>query len=431
MKDHPDLPAAFRELGLNIELLKGVHSLGFSEPSDIQRAVIPLILERKDVIGQARTGTGKTAAFSLPIIQLLDPQQRLQAVVLVPTRELAVQVTAEVRRLAEFTPFRAVPIYGGQAIKHQLKVLGRKTQIVVATPGRINDLLDRRKLHLDEVKHVVLDEVDRMLDIGFIDAIRKFLRRVPQPHQTIFVSATISDEIKALTRQFMKDPVEVNVSEDELTVDKIQQGYYSVERWDKFRLLRHVLQEENPKLAIVFTNTKHQARKLAKKLHESGVNVKEIHGDLVQRKRERVMKRFRRHQIQVLVATDLAARGIDVQDISHIINFDIPQDPEVYVHRIGRTARMGAFGQAITFVTSEEGNELTRIEMLINKQVDQLPLDSFTPRPPRETEEPVQQPALSRSEMPMFGAGLDDDNQPRRLPEKTLGGKFKPARRRR
>jgi ATP-dependent RNA helicase DeaD len=430
MKDHPELPKAFADLGLDISLLKGIHKAGFEKPSDIQRELIPHIMAGRDVLGQAKTGTGKTASFGLPLMHLINPDGKLQGLILVPTRELAAQVTAEIRRLGEFTPFTTVPVYGGQSIRHQIAVLGRKTHIIVATPGRMLDLMGRGVVELSSITQVVLDEVDRMLDIGFIDDIRRVLRTIKQEHQTVFVSATLSDEVKKLATQFLNDPVEINVSRDELTVDNVEQGYCTVDPWDKYRLLRLLLKQETPTLAIVFTNTKHGARKLAKKLHADGLNVKEIHGDLVQRKREKVMERFRRHKIQVLVATDLAARGIDVQDISHIINYDLPQDSQIYVHRIGRTARMGAFGRAVTFVTREEGNELTKIEMLINTEIPAIEYEGFVPRPPREQEQPVDD-SKARWDAPIFGAGVNEGEAPKVMPQRTLGSKFPTRRRRR
>ncbi|MCG3137315.1 MAG: RNA helicase CrhR [Phycisphaerae bacterium] len=430
MKPQTQIPAAFAELGITTDLLKGLHKAGFETPTDIQRALIPLVLQGRDVLGQARTGTGKTAAFGLPILQLLEEQVPVQALVLVPTRELAAQVAAELRRFAEFTPLNITPLYGGQSIKAQVKLLEKRTQLVVATPGRALDLIDRKIITLERVQYAVLDEVDRMLDIGFIDDIRKLLGRITHAHQTIFVSATLSPEVKKLATQFMRDPVEANVSQDELTVERIDQLYCTVEPWDKFHLLKIILATEQPRLAIVFTNTKHQARKLAKKLFEAGVNVKEIHGDLVQRKREKVMERFRRHQIQVLVATDLAARGIDVHNISHIINYDLPEDKEIYVHRIGRTARMGAFGKAISFVTREQGELLTQIEKLIDKEIPAVKFEGFTPSAPPRRDEPVMSatPSVSRMDTPLFGAAAEGNPS---APPRTLGSKFRPARRRR
>jgi ATP-dependent RNA helicase DeaD len=292
-------------------------------------------------------------------------------------------------------------------------------------------------LRLDVIRIAVLDEVDRMLDIGFRDDIRRILSQVTHPHQTVFVSATLNDDIKKLARQYMNDPVEVNVSRDEITVDQVHQTYMTVERWDKYRLLRMLLDREKPRLAIIFCNTKHAARKLAHRLHESGIEAKEIHGDLVQQKRERIMDRFRRHNIHLLVATDLASRGIDVQGITHIINYDIPPDPHVYVHRIGRTARMGSFGKAITFVGREEGRQLTEVEMLINKQIDSDRIEGFQPseRPERSGLAPVSAGGsahASRYTATVFGDGgaAAATTQTAARP-KRLGAKFKPARRRR
>jgi len=423
---------SFAALGIELPWLHALVQMGFREPTDIQRELIPHVLAGHDVLGQARTGTGKTAAFGLPISQLADPAGRLQAIILVPTRELAVQVAAEIRRFNQFTKLRIVPVYGGQKIKHQLHLLGRKPHIVVGTPGRVLDLMGRGALSFDAIRFVVLDEVDRMLDIGFRDDIRRILSEVRSKHQTIFVSATINEEINRLARGFMTDAVEINVSRDELTVDEVAQAYFSVEPWDKFRLLLALIGRDQPKLAIVFCNTKHGARKLARRLHQAGVNAKEIHGDLVQEKRERIMDRFRRHKIQLLVATDLAARGIDVHAISHIINYDIPDDPEIYVHRIGRTARMGAFGKAYVFVTREQGKQLTEIEKLIGKLIEQDRIEGFEPSPPpdevgRPTPLPVE-PAVSRYQQSVFGSPEAATASPVR---KTLGSKFRPARRRR
>ena len=251
----------------------------------------------------------------------------------------------------------------------------------MGTPGPGHGLLDRRVLSFDGIRFVVLDEVDRMLDIGFRDDIKKILSQVKTAHQTILVSATMTDEIKRLAEQYMTDPLEVNVSQDKLTVDEVQQTFYTVDRWDKYRLFRMVLENQKPKLVIVFCNTKHAVRRLAKRLNGDGIDAREIHGDLVQEKRERVMARFRKHAIHVLVATDLAARGIDVQGITHIINYDIPEDPHIYVHRIGRTARMGTFGEAMTFVTREEGKQLTEIEKLINREIPSETMEGFEPSP--------------------------------------------------
>ena len=432
MKPHPELPQAFAELGLDVRLLKAVQKMRFAEPTEIQREMIPPALAGRDILGQARTGTGKTAGFGLPILQRLEDTPELQALCLCPTRELAVQVAAEIRRLAEFTRFKCIPVYGGQKISHQLHLLGRRQDVVVGTPGRLLDLLRRRAIRFDHLRTVVLDEVDRMLDIGFRDDIRAILSQIRGPHQTIFVSATIDEEINRLARTFMTDPLAIDVSRDRLTVEETEQFYCGVDPQDKYRLLKLLLKREDLKLVIVFCNTKHGVRKLAKKLYRDGVSAKEIHGDLVQQRREKVMDRFRRQQVQVLIATDLAARGIDVSAISHIINYDIPPDPQVYVHRIGRTSRMGAPGRAITFVTREQGKELTLVEKLVNQELTPLDLEGFEPSgAPLKAEDPEPEPSFARFRKPVFSPADGSQDLPAKAPPKTLGSKFRPRRRRR
>ncbi len=421
MPRHPDLPKAFAALGLEAPALRALAHLEYHEPTQIQTEMIPHILAGKDVLGQAQTGTGKTAAFGLPILQMIDPQGRMQALVLTPTRELAAQVVGEFRRLAKFMELHCIPVYGGTRIKTQLHQLGRRPHAVVGTPGRVMDLLDRGALKFDALRFAVLDEVDRMLDIGFRDDIRRILGRINHTHQTAFVSATIDDEIKRLAHKYMHDPVEIDVSRDELTVAEVSQYYCTVDPWDRFRLLRLLLKIEKPRLAIIFCNTKHGARKLAKRLHAEGIDAREIHGDLVQQKREQIMERFRNHKIPVLVATDLAARGIDVHNITHIINFDAPQDIQIYVHRIGRTARMGKSGKAITFVLRDQGDQLTEIEKLINKEIPQLFVDGFKPTPPPRESFDARRPGavpVPSSPMPSTAAPAAQATP------RTLGGKF-------
>lgn len=429
MQKHPDLPRAFADLGIETRFLKALHQMKFAEPSDIQQKLIPVALTGRDVIGQARTGTGKTAAFGLPVMQQIDPGGRLQAICLAPTRELAVQVTAELARLAQFADLHVVAIYGGARIATQLHQLGKKPHVVVGTPGRVMDFMRRGALQIRDCKFVILDEVDRMLDIGFRDDIRDILSKVTGKRQTIFVSATLTDEIKRLAQRYMDDPVEVNVSEDHMTVEEVDQSYVSVERHDKFHLLNMILKQEDPSVAIVFTNTKAAARKLAMKLHDRGINAREIHGDLDQRRRERVMEQFRKHQIKVLVATDLAARGIDVSAVTHIVNYDIPPDPEVYVHRIGRTARMGERGVAITFVSTDQGKEITNVEKLINREVPLRVVKGFVPR--TFDDEPPAPPVKAPSHVTPSIYAAPAEGSPTRAPAKTIGGRFPTRRRRR
>jgi ATP-dependent RNA helicase DeaD len=412
----PGQPEAFAALGVRPSILRGLADAQFVTPSEIQALLIPRALTGVDILGQARTGTGKTAAFGIPILQRAAKGLATQAIILVPTRELCIQVDTELKRLGQHTPIRIVPVYGGQKISAQMKFLKNGPEILVGTPGRVMDLLERRIINFENIRFVVLDEVDRMLDIGFRDDIRRILSKVKgqrrnagfnddqlppeegdgdseqnqlqqdnaRGHQTMFVSATISPEIERLARTYMREPVEKLIApgaDEKPTVEKVEQYFLSIQPWDKYRGLKALLEHENPDLAIIFCKTKHGAQKLAKKLHADGIECREIHGNLAQNKRDRVMKSFRGGKFDVLVATDLASRGIDVADISHIINFDIPDDPEVYVHRVGRTARMGKGGKAFTFVSRDQGELLTKVESLINMIIPQATLTNFTPNP--------------------------------------------------
>lgn len=434
--EHPPVPDAFAALGVRPSILRALAELKFTKPSEIQSLLIPRAMAGVDLLGQARTGTGKTAAFAIPLLSKCHKGMATQAIVLVPTRELCVQVDSEFQRLGQFTPIRTVPVYGGQKIAAQMKFLKHNPEILIGTPGRVIDLLDRGIIDFGNIRFVVLDEVDRMLDIGFRDDIRNILshvrgiRRQPDhreraaaptepdragaasggdhsveplgesdQHQTIFVSATISPEIEKLSRQYMREPIEKLIApgaDEKPTVAEVQQYYFSVQPWDKYRLLKMLLHQENPDLAIVFCRTKRGAEKIAKRLHADGIECREIHGNLAQNKRDRVMKNFRHGKFDVLVATDLASRGIDVADITHIVNYDIPEDPEVYVHRVGRTARMGAQGKAYTFVARDQGDELTKVEALINMVIPVATLEGFDPSPT---------PSDWTDEKPVFGDG--------------------------
>ncbi|NNM84431.1 MAG: DEAD/DEAH box helicase [Phycisphaerales bacterium] len=380
---HLQLPAAFATLGLEQSLLLALAEIHFTEPSEIQQKLIPVALTGADCLGQARTGTGKTAAFGLPIMQRLDVHQPFQAIVVVPTRELAVQVEAELIRFAKHKPIRLQVIYGGQKVSHDIKLLERHPHVVVGTPGRIIDLYERGVLPLDRMRFVVCDEVDRMFDIGFRDDVRKILGACSGPHQTIFVSATINDEIERLVAKHMTNPQRIFTAkaEDTLTNPEATQYMVGVQPWDKLRALQMLIRHENPKLAIIFCRTKRSVDKVAHSLQLRGVNASPIHGDLLQNKRERVMRGFRTGKISVLVATDLASRGIDVHEITHVINYDIPEDPEVYVHRVGRTARMGATGKAFTFVSVGQAQLQTEIEKLINHLFEDFRIPGFIPSP--------------------------------------------------
>jgi ATP-dependent RNA helicase DeaD len=384
--------ATFQSLGLRSSVLKGIEALGFQRPTTIQATLIPLILRGKDVLGQAKTGTGKTAAFGLPLIHMSDRGKEFQALILVPTRELAIQVAADMTNFGRFTPIRTSAVFGGERVQAQAKRLAQGPEIIVATPGRIMDMAQRGLIHYRNVRQVVLDEVDRMLDIGFREDIRKILRSCPAPgpraeggRQTIFVSATISPEIESLARSHARDAEKVVSTTGSLTVSRVRQFHLTVERWDKRRLLLHLLTHEEPALTVVFCKMKRTVDEVAKYLADKKIDVHAIHGDMYQSSRNRVMDRLRKGNLSVLVASDLASRGLDVEGISHVINYDLPEDPDLYVHRIGRTARAGRDGVAWSFVTPEEGKLLTQIELLINAEIPKLDYPDFKPGPVPES----------------------------------------------
>ena len=439
----------FESLGLTGEVLRGITEAGFKTPTDIQARLIPHILAGHDVIGQAKTGTGKTAAFGLPILTMADPDAPMQALILVPTRELATQVAAELDDLGRNTHIRSTCIIGGESMRAQSKSVKAGGHLIVGTPGRVMDMLERRELHLDNIRFIVLDEVDRMLDIGFRDDIKKILSQIHQPHQTIFVSATISPDIERLARTFMKaDAQKIVTVSGSLTVSQVDQKYFSVEPWDKKQLLLHLFKHEDPDTTVVFCRTKATVHRVATYLHEKKINCREIHGDLAQSKRTTVMNSMRNKQLDVLVASDLAARGLDIDHISHVINYDLPEDPEVYIHRIGRTARAGRRGIAWSFVTPDDGQLLTQIEQLTGVLIEKKEYPDFTPGPvpadagvkrhkPRERIElgaamaqkniaPTQFEGKSAEEL----AKLFPNGQiPTMKPKSTLASKFRASRR--
>lgn len=371
----------FTDLGLRSSVVKGCEAAGFKHPTKIQAQLIPLVLAGKDIIGQSRTGTGKTAAFGLPLFNGAVRDLPFQSFILAPTRELALQIAAELQELGKFTPIRVSAVYGGQEVRKQAQQLNAGPEIIVATPGRLLDMKERGHLNFNNVKYIILDEVDRMLDIGFRDDIKRILSQIKSPHQTVFVSATISDEIERLARSFMKDPEKIVTSGGSLTVSLVEQHYISVEPWDKRRLLLHVLTHEDPDLTVVFCRMKRTVDDLRDYLHAKGIDAHAIHGDMYQGKRNSVMNRLRTGQLGVLVASDLAARGLDVDGISHVVNYDLPDDPEVYIHRIGRTARAGRGGVAWSLVTPEQGPLLTQIEKLANTHIPEKQYPDFQPGP--------------------------------------------------
>ena len=362
---------SFQSLGLSRTMVNVLKRRGYTAPTPIQKDVIPLALEGHDIVGQAKTGSGKTASFAIPILEMLERTADIpQALILAPTRELVQQIVVETEKVAVGQNVKVRGLYGGEPIVRQLRSLERGVDIVVGTPGRIMDLLDRRALDFSDVYHVVLDEADRMLDIGFRDDIERILRRVPDPHQTMLLSATLSDEILFLSRKYMHKPIELNLSQDELSVESIKQYYITVDPDRKIELLAHMLEVERPRQCIIFTRTKRGAEKLGTRLGRKFGGVALIHGDLAQPARNRVMQGFRDDKIKILVATDVVGRGIDVEGISHVFNYDIPEDPENYVHRIGRTGRMGRDGVTFLFVCPDEGDPLTAIEMLTGKPIE-------------------------------------------------------------
>lgn len=359
----------FQDLDLNPRILKAIEEMGFETPTPIQTLAIPKATEGYDVIGQAQTGTGKTAAFAIPMLERIDPKAGLQGLVLSPTRELAVQIAQEINRLAVYLKVGVLPIYGGQSIEHQFRGLRNRPEIVVGTPGRILDHISRRTLDLSNIQYLVLDEADEMLDMGFLEDINLILEKCPSERQTMLFSATIPKEIRDLASKFMKDPVTVKVEGAGVTVPQISQWYHEVNNHQKTEALCRIMDVENPQPGIIFCRTKKGADELAKELTERGYLCEALHGDLSQRERDYSMNRLRQGLIELLVATDVAARGLDISDVTHVINFDIPQDADTYVHRIGRTGRAGKEGSAITMVTPREVKQLRFIEKSIKTKI--------------------------------------------------------------
>ena len=373
-------PTGFVALGVSEVMLKTLKSIRYLEPTPIQAGVFKQVQAGKDVLGQAQTGTGKTAAFLIPIIEQVEecePGDNPIALILVPTRELAVQVRDEAHRLSYGREIRTSACYGGKPLAKQIARLRDGVDILVGTPGRILDLINRRALSLDNLRWVILDEADRMLDIGFRPDIEKILRRTPQTRQTLLFSATLPPPVVRLAERYMKSPENLDFSAKNIAVETIEQFYVTVDQERKFDALVFLLNEQKPNQAIIFTRTKRGADRLARLLSNHFESLETIHGDLSQPERDRVMSQFRASKIRYLVATDVVGRGIDVTGISHIINYDIPKFCDDYVHRVGRTGRMGREGVAFTFVTVQEGTELTRIEMRIDKQLQRAELKGF------------------------------------------------------
>ncbi len=361
----------FRYFNLRKPILKAIEDMGFEVPTPVQEEAIPLLLEGEEVMAQAQTGTGKTAAFGISILQLIEPSDEPLALVVVPTRELARQVSEEINELASHLDIHSIAIYGGASIGPQIEALKEGREIVVGTPGRLIDHLNRKTLSLNKLRFVVLDEADRMLDMGFIDDIEKILSRVPRKVNMSLFSATIPPEVRRLGKKYMENPKTIIISEEELVLPSTEQAYINVGRRNKIWALCRIIDNERPK-AIVFCSTKRMVDILTKRLKSYGYPAEALHGDFSQNRRESVLDRFKKGDIKLLIASDVAARGLDIQDVTHVINYDIPDDPEMYVHRIGRTGRAGNSGNAITFVSSDEQHLLKDIKEFSKAKIEEV-----------------------------------------------------------
>lgn len=383
----------FNELELAPELLQSIERMGFEEMTPIQEQTIPMALEGKDVIGQAQTGTGKTAAFGLPMIQKIDKSNRnVQGLVIAPTRELAIQTQEELFRLGRDKKIKVQAVYGGADIRRQIKALKNGTNIVVGTPGRMLDHIRRKTLKLDNVETLVLDEADEMLNMGFIDDIESIIKEISSKRQTLLFSATMPDAIKRIGVQFMNDPETVRIKAKTVSAENIEQFFTKARDNEKFDIMTRLFDVQNPEAAIVFARTKRRVDELAKGLEMRGYNAEGIHGDLSQSKRMSVLSAFKKEKIDFLVATDVAARGLDISGVTHVYNYDVPQDPESYVHRIGRTGRAGAKGVSVTFVTPNEMGYLRTIENLTKQTMTPL-------RPPTNAEAMESQVKVAMDEI--------------------------------
>jgi ATP-dependent RNA helicase RhlE len=367
----------FSKLGLSPKVVDGVRAAGYAEPTAIQLRAIPLILEGRDVIGSAQTGTGKTAAFALPMISHLGQRGGLRALVLEPTRELAAQVETAIRDYARFTNLRTVVLYGGTGYGRQDQALRQGADIVVATPGRLLDQLQRRTLRLDRIQLLVLDEADRMLDMGFMPDVRKIVERCPRTRQTMLFSATVPPEIEQLCRWALRNPQAIEIGQRRMPAETVTHALYPVDVAQKQDLLEELLRRTDYDQVLIFCRTKNGADRVARKLHQQDHAVAVLHSSRTQREREEALNGFRNGRYEVMVATDIAARGIDVQQISHVINFDVPHHPEDYVHRIGRTGRAQTVGDAFTIMTAEDLQEVAAIEHFIGQKIPRVKLEGF------------------------------------------------------
>ncbi|WP_282926330.1 DEAD/DEAH box helicase [Helcococcus kunzii] len=368
----------FNELNLSNELIKAVADMGYETPSPIQEKAIPTLLEGRDVIARAQTGTGKTAAFGIPLVEMIEDENYIQGLILVPTRELAKQVSDEIKKIAKHKPHvKSIVIYGGSDMRRQIKSLKSGTNIVVGTPGRVMDHLNRRTLKLSKLKFLVLDEADEMFDMGFRDDMKTIIDQTNTNRQTCFFSATMGNDILEFSKLYQKNPQQILIEQKELTVEKIKQYYLEMDSKMKKEILNRLLGMYNPNLSIVFCNTKRMVDQLVTDLTKLGYNVDALHGDMKQSQRDNVMKRFRASTIEILIATDIAARGLDVENVDLVVNYDLPQQNDYYVHRIGRTARAGKKGISFTFVTSRDRNKLGEIERYTNSKMEKMELPTI------------------------------------------------------
>lgn len=444
-----DVDKTFADLGLRENVMQGINDAGFIHPTHIQSTLIPIALTGKDIIGQAKTGTGKTLGFGIPLLNMVEPGRRFQALVLGPTRELAVQIRQDLDEVGTKAGLGTCAVYGGQSINTQANALAKGPEIIVGTPGRVMDMVGRGYLTFSDFKFVVLDEVDRMFDFGFRDDMKKILSACPKERQTIFVSATMTDEIEGLARRYMTDPEKLVVTKGSLTVDLVKQSYVTVEPWDKRRMLAHLLTHEEPAVTLVFCRMKRTVDSVVRYLDRKNIPAHAIHGDMSQGERNRVMGKFRDGTLSVLVASDLASRGIDVQGITHVVNFDLPDEADAYVHRIGRTARAGREGIAWSLVRTDEGKMLSEIENLINAEIPEMFYPEFesSEKPDGWKDEPkggrpvieiqgvdrVVKNRLAAEDVPDEGkmdakelaAKFPGGIVPKKMPKRTMGGKVR------
>ncbi len=427
----------FQELGLNPKLLKNIEAKGYKSPSPIQKEAIPQVMSRTDLMAAAQTGTGKTAAFTLPILHRLNGKNRpgpkdVHCLILTPTRELAAQISDNIRIYSRGLTVTSQMVCGGVNIRPQIKHLARGVDILVATPGRLLDLLGQHAIRLDALKIWVLDEADRMLDMGFIPAMRRIHAALPPKRQTLMFSATFSREIESLAGEFLHQPQRIQVTPANTTVSRIQQLVYPVDKAKKGALLTHLLRTEQWSQVLVFSKTKHGADKLAKQLGQAGIESDAIHGDKKQGTRTRSLQRFKKGDLQVLVATDIAARGLDIQKLPHVVNFDLPHVAEDYVHRIGRTGRAGQAGVAVSLVSADEVAQLQKIEKLIKKALPREEIEGFEPEhrlPTKVLNKDSKPPAKRRRSKPRAGSTGKSSGRPAAKSRPASQGNDKPAAR--